>query len=139
MAYTQKFRDQHDDLLERAGEIGKYLNEEALGKDASLMRDMLSGMLGKLKIHLAVEDKALYPQLKDCGNHEVAAIAMQYQNEMGGIGEFVANYSRNWPSALAISDDPKAFIDETNKLISALAGRIKKENDYLYKLADDCL
>lgn len=139
MAYTKKFRDQHDELLEKAGEISKLLNEETLSKDATAMRDLLSGLLGKLKMHLAVEDKALYPQLKNCGNHEVAAISIQYQEEMGGIGEFVANYSKHWPSAYAISDDAKGFIDETNQLISALATRIKKENDYLYKLADDCL
>ncbi len=58
---------------------------------------------------------------------------------MGGIAEFVANYSKKWPSAYAISDDSKGFIEETNQLISALGNRIKKENDYLYKLADDCL
>lgn len=139
MAYTQKFRDQHDDLLERAGEISKKLNEEALSKDASQIRDLLSGLLGKLKIHLAVEDKALYPQLKNCGNHEVAAISIQYQEEMGGIAEFVSNYSKHWPSAYAISENAKGFIDETNQLISALSTRIQKENDYLYKLADDCL
>ncbi len=139
MAYTQKFRDQHDELLKKAGELGKLLNEDALTKDATAARDVLSGLLGKLKIHLAVEDKALYPKLKNCGNHEVVAIAIQYQEEMGGIAEFVANYSKKWPSAYAISDDAKLFIEETNQLVSALATRIKKENNYLYKLADDCL
>ncbi len=64
MAYTQKFRDQHDDLLEQAGELKNLLNEEELSKNATVARDVLSGLLGKLKIHLAVEDKALYPQLK---------------------------------------------------------------------------
>ncbi len=67
------------------------------------------------------------------------AISIQYQEEMGGIADFVTNYSKKWPSAYAISDDVKGFIDETNQLISALAKRIRKENDYLYKLADDCL
>ncbi len=139
MAYTKKFRDQHDDLVERAMAISKLLNEEKLTQDATEIRDMLSGLLGKLKIHLAVEDKALYPQLKACGNHEVVAIALQYEKEMGGIGEFVANYSKKWGSALAIQENAKGFIDETHQLINALSSRIKKENDYLYKLADDCL
>jgi len=136
MAYTQKFRDQHTDLLGKAAEIGRNLNEDTLKKDASLVRDLLSGLLGKLKIHLAVEDKALYPQLKACGNQEVAAVATQYQKEMGGIGEFVATYSKNWPSRIAISDNPQAFIKETNQLIAALAERIEKENNHLYNLAD---
>ena len=139
MSYTQKFRNQHDELLEKVGELAKLLNEKKLTSDATAARDVLSGLLGELKIHLAVEDKALYPQLKNCGNHEVVAISIQYQEEMGGIAEFVANNSKKWPSAYAIPDDSKGFIEETNQLISALGNRIKKENDYLYKLADDCL
>ncbi len=139
MAYTQKFRDQHDKLLEKAGEISKHLDEDALTKDAKVIRDMLSGLLGNLKIHLAVEDKALYPKLKNSGNPELAAVAIQYETEMGGIAEFVANYSKKWPSAYAISDDAKGFIEETKQLISALGTRIRKENDHLYKLADDFL
>ncbi len=139
MVYTQKFRDQHDSLLKKAGEISKHLNEDDLKKDATDIRDMLSGLLGSLKIHLAVEDKALYPKLENSNHPELVALSIQYQKEMGGIAEFVSNYSKKWPGAYAISDDAKTFIEETNQLISALATRIKKENDYLYKLADDCL
>jgi len=112
---------------------------EKLKEDGAPMRSLLSELLGKLKIHLAVEDKALYPQLKKCGNHEVVAISIQYQTDMGGIAEFVAKYSKNWASGMAISENPQAFIDETNQLLSALSTRINKENNYLYKLADDCL
>jgi len=139
MAYTEKFREQHDKLLEKAGEISKHLDEDVLAKDAKVMRDMLSGLLGNLKIHLAVEDKALYPKLKNSGNPEIVAVAIQYQEEMGGIAESVNNYSKKWPSAYAISDNAKLFIEETKQLISALGTRIKKENEYLYKLADDFL
>ncbi len=139
MGYTQKFRDQHDELLEKAGELSKLLDDEKLTNDATAARDVLSSLLGKLKIHLAVEDKALYPKLKNLGNPEIAAIATQYQEEMGGIAEFVSNYSKKWPSAYAISDNAKLFIEETKQLISALGTRIKKENDHLYKLVDDIL
>jgi iron-sulfur cluster repair protein YtfE (RIC family) len=139
MAFTQKFREQHDELLVKAGLIGNALDVEKLKEDGGPMRSLLSDLLGKLKIHLAVEDKALYPQLKNCGNHEVVAISIQYQEDMGGIAEFVAKYSKNWPSGMAISENAQAFIDETNQLLSALGTRIQKENDYLYKLADECL
>ncbi len=137
MAYTQKFREQHDDLLNKVELINAELMAEPMSAQSIVV--ILSDFLKHLKIHLAGEDKLLYPQLKNCGNFEVVAITIQYQTDMGEIANFVDNYSQKWQNTESILGDLTTFTSETKKLITMLSTRIKKENNYLYTLADDCL
>lgn len=139
MAYTQPFRDQQDDLISRSDEISKQLVEAYLKNDASLVRDMISSLLVKIEIHLTVEEKALYPQLINSGNDKVSVVAKHFQKDGKNLAHLVTNYEGNWKSALAISENPKKFIEETHQLLSLLSERIQKESNHLYKLADDYL
>ncbi|NIQ08672.1 MAG: hypothetical protein GWO08_01590, partial [Gammaproteobacteria bacterium] len=63
MANTQQFRQQHDDLLTIATKMAESFDVDSLSRDAKEMRALLSELAGKLKVHLAMEDKHLYPKL----------------------------------------------------------------------------
>ncbi len=137
MSETQHFREQHDDLLKIASEISAHLNVDELSNDASEVRSLLSKLLGKLTIHLAMEDKALYPRLLEYSDERIKSMAKRFIDEMGGLGEVVKSYNNTWSSALPIQKNPSDFIVQTKGIFDALAKRIERENNELYKIVDE--
>ena len=133
MAYTDNFKRQHQELLAMVGEIaGKLKSDPA---DAKALRALLSGLAGKLTVHLAMEDKALYPRLMQQQDARSTALAGKFMKEMGGLAQVFATYNNKW-QVTAIKADPAGFSDETRKVFGALAHRIGRENTELYPLAD---
>ena len=131
MSFTDKFRQQHVEILGIVGELNDKLKAKA---DAQVLRSVLSNLAGKLNFHLAMEDKALYPRImtKDA---KANALATKFMNEMGDLGDAFAAYNNTWQAA-AIRKDPAGFAAETRKVFNALGKRIARENAELYPLAD---
>ena len=136
MGMTSNFIQQHEDMLRIAKEMSKLLDPNILGKDAQPVRSLLSKLSAKLKIHLASEDKSLYPELLNHKDANVKTTARKFVDEMGGISAVFVKYTEKWVSADAIQKNPNDFIKETEGLFSALANRIEKENKELYPLVD---
>lgn len=132
MGYTDKFKAQHDDILQVAGEITSQLKANG---DPAALRKLLSNMAGKVNFHLAMEDEALYPRLMTGGTAAVKTKAAKFKEEMGGLGRVFTDYSAKWQTS-AIRADFDGFANETRKVFGALAKRIERENNELYPLAD---
>jgi hypothetical protein len=136
MAYTDNFKRQHQELLAMVGEIaGKLKSDPA---DAKALRALLSGLAGKLTVHLAMEDKALYPRLAQVNVDNSRAMAATFQKEMGGLAGAFADYNQKWQQN-AILADPAGFARATQEVFGALGRRIARENAELYPLADRAL
>jgi hypothetical protein len=131
MSFTDKFRQQHEEILDMVGELNQKLKAKA---EAQEMRGVLSNLAGKLNFHLAMEDKALYPRLmkQDAG---ASAVATRFMEEMGGLGAVFMTYNNKWQVS-AIRADPAGFASETRQVFVALGKRIARENAELYPLAD---
>lgn len=136
MLATDTFRRQHNELLAVAGEISKLLDAEKLAQDAQAARLLIGDLSGKLKVHLAMEDKSLYPKLLEDSDRQVSDTAKRFVDEMGGIAKVFGEYLDHWPNSRAIQLAPGQFVKETNDLFGALASRIKRENSQLYPLLD---
>lgn len=136
MSATKRYREQHDDMLSIASEISAHLNVDKLSNDANEVRSLLSKLLGKLGVHLAMEDKTLYPKLLDHPDESVKSMAKRFSDEMGGIGEAINAYKNAWPHPIAIQNDPSSFIEQTKGIFDALSKRIDRENNELYKIVD---
>lgn len=132
MSFTDKFREQHDEILELAGQITDKLKAKP---DAAALRKLLSALAGKVNFHLAMEDKALYPRLMKQPDAKTTALAGRFASEMGGLAGVFAAYNAKW-QLTAIKTDPEGFTEETRKVFGALAHRIERENSELYPLAD---
>jgi hypothetical protein len=133
MGFTDKFRNQHDEILAIAGEITDQLKKK--DADAAVVRKLLSNMAGKLNFHLAMEDKALYPRLMQQKDTRSNAMAAKFLKEMGGLGQAFGAYNDKWQVS-AIRADMPGFAEATRKVFGALAHRISRENSELYPLAD---
>lgn len=135
MSKTQNFRTQHAELAEIVTGIERLLTPDQVAAQAGHIRSMFSTLIGKLNIHLSMEDNSLYPVLNAHADANLRAVAQKFTKEMATIKPAVHDFSRKWSEA-AIKGDPAAFIGESKKLFAALADRIKRENNELYALYD---
>jgi hypothetical protein len=136
MSRTEKYREQHRELEALIGQMAAGFDPARLAQDASPMRTLLSQLAGKVKVHLAMEDSALYPSMLKHPNPSVQAKAKAFMDEMGGIKQAFAAYLAKFPSAQAIQADPKGFIEATGAIAGALGKRIHAEDSDLYALVD---
>ena len=136
MGRTDDLRTKHQELLNIAAQISGELDAGKLSEGAKQARSLLSTLAGKLGIHLAVEDKNLYPELLNHKDENVRATAKRFIDEMGDIAEAFKNYVDKWPHSKAIQDNPQDFITETKGIFDALSTRISKEDNELYSLVD---
>ena len=132
MSFTDKFRTQHNEILQIAKEMTAELKGEA---DPAILRKLLSNLAGKLNFHLAMEDQALYPRLMDRKDSDTRQLAKKFMDEMGGLGKVFTTYNDKWQVS-AIRKDPAGFLSETQTVFAALTKRIARENTELYPLAD---
>jgi hypothetical protein len=93
-------------------------------------------LAGKLAVHLAMEDKALYPRLLQHGSAEIRAMASHFMTDMGGIHAAFNAYVARWPTAQAIQADGERFALETKQIFRALGARIKREHSELFPELD---
>lgn len=137
MQPTQIFREQHREILEIAGQINEHLSVQSLDENPKDVSKLLARLAGKLKGHLAMEDRALYPKLLAHEDNQINQTAARFQHEMGGIADTFGAYQGRWSSPDAIQASPKDFIVESKRLFSALSRRIDSEDNFLYKMLDE--
>ena len=136
MARTDKFREQHADILKIATDLKGHLDEAKLAEDASAARSRMSTLLGKLLLHLSAEDEFLYPELKKSNEPAVVSVVERFQREMGGLSKAVSVWADRWPTPSSIKANPRAFVGETRVVLTALGDRVQREHKDLYPLLD---
>ncbi len=136
MAATQRYRTQHTELLALTDQILTLIAAgDIVGRVASV-RALLSALAGKLSIHLAMEDKTLYPNLMLHHDPDIRALAARYSDEMGSLAEDFTQFNRRWLTAAHIEKSPTEFVTEATRIFAALSSRIEKEDQGLYRLVD---
>lgn len=93
MSITSNLRRQHTEILALASEIRGALQQDPAGIES--IEKLLPALTGKIKIHLAMEDNALYPLLLDAAEAETRRLAADYLNEMGILRFYSPGIIRN--------------------------------------------
>ncbi|HWI29167.1 MAG TPA: hemerythrin domain-containing protein [Stellaceae bacterium] len=136
MSVTQSLRKQHAEMVEVVRQIDAGLDPQRLAASAGEIRNRLSALLGKLTMHLAVEDNSLYPSLEKHANPKVREIGSKFAREMAAVKPSVEAFGKKWTET-AIAKDAAGFCAEAKKLFGVLGDRIKRENSELYPLLED--
>jgi hypothetical protein len=136
MAISDMYRKQHREILEVGAKLGAMLNEAGLQADAAPARQTLSQLAGKVKVHLAMEDKSVYPQLAASKKPQTATTATKFKQSMGGLVDVFLAFDKKYAMPKDISSHPADFIKEAKVVMGALGERIKKEEAELYMLLD---
>jgi hemerythrin-like domain-containing protein len=127
------FLSQHKDAATVVGQIeGKIAAGVAANADE--IRSLLNGLVGKLKIHLAMEDKNIYPKAAESSDPTLKQMSVKLQQEMDGLAGALVAYSQKWMMAATIKAQPDAFAAETKAVFDALKKRITVEERDFYPL-----
>jgi hemerythrin-like domain-containing protein len=136
MSNEQMLRKQHQGLHQMANELEKSL--AAPDPRARLQTAILwlSRMTGLLALHLALEDKVLYPQLIGRGEGEAESRLRGFVAEVGGLKADFEAYRRRWARPAAMESDWEAFARETRVFLDGLRSRIRLEDKEVYVLME---
>jgi hypothetical protein len=136
MLPSDRFRRQHDELLQLALEIDAALKPPAFPGNARDVRRMMARLKGKLVVHSSMENEALYPRLLEHADAAIRALAQDLFEELGGIYETFAAHHAKWSAVELIEADPSAYARHTQAVFDKLKLRMDRENNELYPLAD---
>lgn len=126
-----KFKSQHVEILSRIASLRKLTHAGIEENAADIARELIS-MSTVVKVHLAIEDRILYPSLQKDEGSAVAAMSKIYQEEMKGIASAYIAFARRWSAAAQLIADPQKFRDEANTVLKTVHMRMVKENTEFY-------
>lgn len=126
-----KFKHQHLDILGAIAAL-RTLVQTGIVEHAADISQRIIGMSGIIKLHLAVEDKLLYPALEASGDAVLARMSRLYRSEMDGISGAYLAFAAKWNTPRLLSEQPEIFRDEANHVLRTLYERMKKEDREFY-------
>src|ERR1700744_2147516 len=122
-----KFKHQHIDILSAIDELRKLVQTGITEHAADIPRRIIA-MSGIIKLHLAVEDRVLYPALESSGNISLVALSQHYRSEMDGIAGSYLEFAARWNTPRELEQHPETFRAEANHVLRVLYDRMKKED-----------
>lgn len=131
--HTELYRRQHDQLRALLVETSRHL----VPLDAAACRAGLSRLATVLSVHLALEDRALYPRLITHDDVEVRKIAREYQGRMGHLAADFHVFCDRWTPHGAIESAQYEFALAYRDLSQHLRQRMDMEDATLYRLVDE--
>ena len=135
MKIIKRLRKHHGDLVSVFDELvrdvtgSKRPNLEVLKKDMSFIE-------GKLKVHLAMEDRYLYPGLTGHSDPEIRALTERYRNKMASAYDRFHAIVLKCREKEYFSEHYGEFVDEVRDFRKLLVKRIAMEDDVLFPLLE---
>ena len=126
-----KLKHQHADILARLAAL-RQLTHAGVAPNAPAIAAGIVGMSAVIKLHLAVEDQALYPALQRGSNAELARMGQQYQRDMGPIAQAYEAFARRWNRPESVRRDEQGFRDDANQVLRMVHERMQRENHDFY-------
>jgi hemerythrin-like domain-containing protein len=127
------YREQHKEILGMVEELRPLLNKQELQirAVAKTAHKLLCDMAAKVKDHLAKEDKELYPSLLTDSEPKVRSIAWGLVSGEHSLRQWFGEYNKKWLKNCDFEFGDE-FLQETNRLLEALAARIEREERFLF-------
>ena len=129
--HIHKFKDQHSDILRRIASL-RALTQTGVAANAPAIAEGIIKMSVVIKLHLAVEDQALYPTLQRSEDAELIQLGRMYQNDMVPLARAYDVFARRWNTAQRLQDDAEGFRADANNVLRLLHARIQRENLEFY-------
>jgi DUF438 domain-containing protein len=126
-----KFKQQHIDIIDGIAAL-RSCAKAGIGENAAEIARLIIAMSSIIKLHLAVEDKILYPALQAGKNAALASMGRRFQDEMKAIASTYLDFARQWNTAAGVAHDPEGFRSDANHVLKLLHDRMQKENTDFY-------
>lgn len=132
MTTIAHLRETHAEIQEMIGDLQVGLTKEnlAIRANAKAMHKLLCDLALKVRAHLGEEDKEMYPQLLKQGN----SLKHTAWNFISGESELRKGFEAYYKKYLKDCDYQvsDAFLKETHDVLSAILGRIEREEKVLF-------
>lgn len=126
-----KFKQQHVDIIKCISDL-RELSRSGVGDNAEKISQLIISMSSMIRLHLAVEDNALYPALKTSSNSSLARMGERFQDEMGSIASAYLSFARRWNTAANLRQNPDEFRADANNVLKLLFDRMRQEDTEFY-------
>ncbi|HEY2747994.1 MAG TPA: hemerythrin domain-containing protein [Polyangia bacterium] len=124
---------QHRELVRTAKQLFGWLDPAKLrAHGAGDVYRELSSLSGILRVHLAMEDRSLYPHLVRHPDLQLRTLAQRFLDERALLRQSYDDYRARWASPAAIEAGADAFVEETRLILGLLWTRMKTEDDVLH-------
>ncbi len=131
----ENFKRDHLTVMGKVSEL-RRLVQAGIADNAEPIASIVVSMNHTIKLHLAAEDRVLYPAFTRSNNASATQLAKKYQTEMGSIAAAYSDFSLKWNIGSRVETDPDGFRRAANQVFKALHERIQRENRHLYPLAE---
>lgn len=130
----KSYLDQHKAVKEEIKIIKSLVASEDYEKNGRDIALHISTLAGKIKMHLSMEDKYLYPGLIEKGSADVKKIANSYQQEMGNLADEFVKYKDKYNTDPKLLQSAESIKSDTEKIFQKIETRMQREENELYKL-----
>lgn len=130
-----RFKHDHTTILAAIADL-KQLVKQGIAANANGISEAIIAMSSTIKLHLAAEDRYLYPTLASSSNQDLVGLGQRFQDEMGTIAGVYMGFAGRWNLPAKLLANPEGFRTEANEVIKALHQRIRRENLELYPLIE---
>ncbi|OWT57615.1 hemerythrin domain-containing protein [Candidimonas nitroreducens] len=126
-----RFKLQHVEILDSIARLREHARA-GIVEHAADIAGLVVSMSSIIKVHLAVEDRMLYPAVQKQADRALAEMGRAYQEEMQKIAAAYIDFSRRWNTAAQVARDPEQFRAQANTVLKAVYQRMQKENREFY-------
>ena len=131
----QRYHHDHAKIFAQINTL-RELSRAGIAANAVRISELITGTASHIKVHLAAEDRVLYPALARSGDAQVAAMSARYRSEMQGIASAFAAFVAQWRVPSRLAADPDGFRRDANTVLRALFDRLQRESIELYPAAE---
>ena len=126
-----RFKHEHADILESIATLRRLTQAGVAGNAVQIAQSVVA-MSSLIKLHLAVEDRVLYPALQNGTDANLARLGQRFQQEMGAIASAYMAFARRWNTADALRRDEAGFKADANVVLRQVYERMQRENRDFY-------
>ncbi|MFD4839528.1 hemerythrin domain-containing protein [Achromobacter sp. NPDC058515] len=126
-----KFKQQHVDILQGIASL-RRLAQAGVARNAAGIAQGIVSISATIKLHLAVEDRALYPAVARSRDLDLARKGREFQEEMDAIAAAYEAFARRWNNARSLELDEEGFRVDANTVLRRVHERMQRENRDLY-------
>ena len=126
-----KFKHQHLDILARIDHL-RTLTRAGVIANAGALAQGIVAISAVIKLHLSVEDQALYPALQRSDDAGLARLGQRFQHDMGPIAAAFDAFARRRNTAARLCADEAGFRRDANDVLRRVYERMKHEDRDFY-------
>lgn len=127
----ERFKQQHIEILDGIDAL-RSLSKGGVAAHAAQIASGIVSLSRVITLHLAVEDRILYPTLENSSSTALANMSRTYRHDMARVANPFIAFARKWRVANTIENDPEGFRNEANIVLRQVYERMSKEDREFY-------